>query len=196
MHRRSIITLGLLAAGAAVFPQAASAAARGRRWTTIFDGRSLKGWTPVGTANWTLADGAVQADKGNGFLVSDATYGDVEIRAEIWTDEKANSGVFVRATNPAQIGTATGYEFNIFDTRPDPSYGTGGIVDVAKVTTPTKAAGKWNVLEITAVGPHLTFKVNGVTTADGQDAKHAHGRIALQYGTGVVKFRKVQVREL
>jgi hypothetical protein len=33
-------------------------------------------------------------------------------------------------------------------------------------------------------------------TADANDTKHARGPFALQYGAGVVKFRKVEVRPL
>ena len=39
-------------------------------WTVPLDGTSLKGWNVVGDANWTATDGAVQADKGSGFLVT------------------------------------------------------------------------------------------------------------------------------
>jgi hypothetical protein len=52
-----------------------------------------------------------------------------------------------------------------------------------------KAAGKWNTYEITARGPHLTVVLNGQKTADS-------GPFALQYGSGVVKFRKVQIKPL
>ena len=69
-------------------------------------------------------------------------------------------------------------------------------VDVAKVDPMPKAAGKWNTYEITAQGPHLTVVLNGQKTADVQDSKHLGGPLALQYGSGVVKFRKVQIKPL
>jgi hypothetical protein len=59
-----------------------------------------------------------------------------------------------------------------------------------------KAAGKWNIYEITAQGPHLVVVLNGQKTADVQDSKHLGGPFALQYGSGVVKFRKLQIKEL
>ena len=197
MLRRSILALGLTAA---VAPTLAMAAAR-RGWKTIFDGRRLKGWSPIGEANWSLKDGAVEADKGaGGFLVSDETYGDFEARAEFWVSDDANSGVFIRCTNPLTISagkTGNAYEVNIFDKRPDQTYATGGIVDVGKVSPVPKTGGRWNVMEIIAQGDVFTVSVNGVKTVDkARDDLHAHGRIALQYGSGVVKFRKVQVREL
>ena len=60
-----------------------------------------------------------------------------------------------------------------------------------------KAAGKWNTYEITAQGSHLVVVLNGQKTADVQDSKHnAGGPFALQYGSSVVKFRKVQIKSL
>jgi hypothetical protein len=164
-------------------------------WKTLFDGKDLSQWTPVGNANWKVVDGAVQADMGTGFLVSKAMYGDFELRAEIWVNDEANSGIFIREEDPKDISTMKGYEVNIFDKRPDQAYRTGAIVDVAKPAAQINAGGKWNTLEIMAKGSHFTIKLNGVTTvADAVDAKHPRGAIALQYGAGVVKFRKVEIR--
>ena len=194
MLRRSLI--GMVAA-ALLSPPAASARSPGP-WRTVFDGRSLKGWTPLGGANWALKDGVAQADNGAmGFLVSDDDFGDVEIRAEFWVSEDANSGIFIRCTDPREITATNAYEVNIFDTRPDPTYGTGAIVGVAKVAGPYKTGGRWNVMEIKAIGDRFTVAVNGQRTVAGvQDTRHPRGRIALQYGAGVVKFRKVQVRAI
>ena len=89
------------------------------------------------------------------------------------------------------------YEANILDTRSDPSYGTGAIVNVAKVDPMPKAGGKWNTMEIAAKGDRLSFVFNGIRTVDNvQDNKYADGPIALQYGTGIVKFRNVRVRRV
>jgi len=38
--------------------------------------------------------------------------------------------------------------------------------------------------------------LNGQKTVDVQDSKHAGGPFALQYGSGVIKFRKVQIKPL
>jgi Domain of Unknown Function (DUF1080) len=198
MKRLSTIAVALLfiACGALWHSQQASGQA-GAGWVTLFDGSSLDNWSQIGDANWKLADGIVAADKGNGFLVSKSSYTDFQIRAEFWVDDDANSGIFIRCTNPDKVGTDSAYEVNIFDKRPDPSYGTGAIVNVAKVVPMPKAGGKWNVYEITAQGPKFTVTLNGTKTVDGvEDSKFASGRIALQYGAGVVKFRKVQVKPI
>jgi hypothetical protein len=178
-------------------------------WVVLFDGKSLDHWNKIGDANWRIEDGAVVADKGNGFLVSKTTYGDFQLRAEFWVDDDANSGIFIRCTDPEKVTGNNAYEVNIWDRRPDPSYGTGAIVNVAKVSPMPKAAGKWNVYEIVAKGSTFTVTLNGQKTVDGaQDSKFASGRIALQHGFGLkddkgvandrgaVKFRKVEIKAL
>jgi hypothetical protein len=165
-------------------------------WVTLFDGTHLDNFTRLGDANRRLVDGVVQADKGNGYLVTKQSYTNFQIRAEFWVDDAANSGIFIRMSDRNKVTATNAYEVNIFDKRPDPSYGTGGIVGVAKVSAPVKAGGRWNTYEITAQGSHLVAVLNGVRTADAQDSKFPSGPFALQYGGGVVKFRKVQVRPL
>jgi 3-keto-disaccharide hydrolase len=66
------------------------------------------------------------------------------------------------------------------------------VQEAQKVDPMPKTAGKWNVHEITAQGPHLVVALNGEKTADVQDSEHSGGSFALQHGSGVVKFRKVQ----
>jgi hypothetical protein len=172
-------------------------------FVTLFDGKNLDQFTKVGDANWRIEDGAVVADKGSGFLVTKTPYKDFELRAEFWADEDANSGIFLRCTDTAKIGSDNAYEVNIFDKRPETIYGTGAIVGVAKVDPMPKAAGKWNTYEITAKGDRFTVVLNGQKTADNaQDAKFASGPIALQYAPGavkdkgVIKFRTVEIKPL
>jgi hypothetical protein len=169
-------------------------------WITLLDNTKMGDWDEVGKANWEFKDGVLAADKLAGkdlsYLVTKNSYKDFQIKAEFWTDEEANSGIFIRCDGTKVIDAKLCYEVNIFDKRPDPSYGTGAIVDVAKVNPMPKAAGKWNTYEITAQGPHLVIVLNGEKTADVQDSKHAEGPFALQYGSGVVKFRKVQIKPL
>jgi len=201
MKRWSAITTALLFIALAGFwysHQASGQADAG--WVTLFDGKNLDNWNRLGDANWRIEDGAVVADKKvgepSGFLVSKNSYKDFQIRAEFWVDDAANSGIFIRCSDPQKVSATNAYEVNIYDKRPDPSYGTGAIVNVAKVDPMPKAGGKWNLFEITAKGPQLTVVLNGSKTVDVQDGKFASGPIALQYGAGVVKFRKVQIKPL
>jgi hypothetical protein len=175
-------------------PETTTAAAPRAEWRTLFDGTSLDGWTRDGDANWQLMDGAVAADSGTGFLITQDSYADFDIELEFYVSPDANSGVFVRCATPAQIGAATCYEVNIFDQRPDPKYRTGGIVEVAEPKVMLETGDRWNRYEISAHGQHLVVKLNGQTTVDTSNDKFAAGPLALQYGAGRVMFRNVRIR--
>lgn len=201
MKRMSRITIGLLAV--AVILAGCAHAPLGAGWITLIDGETgLEKWNRAGGANWRAEGGAIVADssttKGSSFLITKNSYKDFEIRAEFWAESKTNSGIFVRCSDISNITASNAYEVNIWDTRPDPSYGTGAIVDFAKVPVPIvhKAGGKWNTLEIKAKGPELTVVFNGVVTVNLRDSKYAEGPFALQFSAGPIKWRKVQVRPL
>ena len=183
-------------------------AERGRRregagsWITLVDnGKGLENFDRFREANWQVKDDSIYADAGGkepAYLVTRKSYSDFNIRVEFWASHDANSGVFVRCQDPKNIGDENCYEANIFDQRPDPSQGTGGIVKVASLQKPyPQAGGKWNVMEVVARGDRLTVVFNGQTTVDViATRKHMSGPIALQWGRGVIKFRKVEIREL
>ena len=191
-----IVTLMLSLVGYLSVQSSPAANQAGQGWTILLDGKSLKGWNVVGDANWAVVDGVVQADKGTGFLVTPASYRDFQITLEFWVSDDANSGVFLRCSDPKTIDQTNAYEVNIFDKRPDQSYRTGGIVDIAKPASVIQTGGKWNTYDITAKGSQLTIVLNGSKVVDVKDTKHAAGPIALQYGAGTVKFRNVRIRTL
>ena len=199
------ISLMFLAAALALAGCASTPSNSG--WITLLDnGKGLENFDRIGDANWRVEDGLVVADRGKGgHLVTKNSYRNFEIRAEFWAATDTNSGIFMRATDRNKIGSANSYEVNIWDIRPDPKYGTGAIVDVAAVPVPIKetAGGKWNVMQITANGPQLTVRLNGVMTVNVKDDRYTEGPFTLQYGAGVkgavggpIKWRKVQVRPL
>jgi hypothetical protein len=194
MRSLSIITLCLLAVVSAGAQAPAQVAGAG--WVTLLDGTTLKGWNTTGNANWKVADGAIEASSGTGMLVTPTTYANFELTVEVWVDAPANSGVFLRCSDPTTINQNNAYEVNIYDNRPDQTYATGAIVEVASASMPMKAGGKWNTFEIRAEGNHLTVVMNGTKTVDVRNDKYARGPIALQYGAGVVKFRSVKIRTL
>jgi hypothetical protein len=178
----------------------------GSGWTTLIDGdKGMDNFVRVGDANWRTEDGAIVADKGKGgFLMSKDSYADFQLRIEFWAADNANSGIYMRCSEPKNLTDKTCYEANIFDQRPDQTYATGGIVHRGKVMQPVKAGGKWNVFEITAKGSTMTVVLNGTKTAEINNVEFPRGPIALQFGNlppkgepgGAIKFRKVQIRPL
>lgn len=205
MKRIFFIAMGLLVVALGSFGCATQPYGSG--WVTLIDGdKGLENWNRIGDANWRAEGGAIVADKGKGgYLVSKNSYKDFEIYAEFWADADTNSGIFLRASDPNNVSAEGAYEVNIWDIRPDPTYGTGAIVNTAAVPLPNiyKAGGRWNTYEISAKGSELTVKFNGVVTVRTQSSKHASGPFALQYGVGIkgatsgpIKWRKVQIKTL
>jgi hypothetical protein len=196
MKRLSVIasTLLVVAFTALGCAQMSSVYDSATGWTTLIDGeKGMENFNRVGTTNWAVVDGVLQADKRTS---KTPAYLDFEIRVEFWASHDANSGIFMRCQNPNVITDKSCYEANIFDQRKDPTYGTGAIVHLAAVSPMPKAGGKWNTYEITVKGDHLVLVLNGVKTVELRHSAFASGPIALQHGSGVIKFRKVQIKPL
>ena len=196
MTRMLALTVTLVLLGFAGLQPTYTAVGQAQGWKTILAGTDMSGWNVVGNANWSIAEGAVQASMGTGFLVTPQSYKDFQITADFWVTDDANSGIFIRCEDPKTITAMNAYEVNIFDKRPDQTYRTGGIVDVAKPLEVINTGGKWNTIDITAQGPRMIVLINGKKMVDVQDNKHATGPIALQYGAGTVKFKNVRLRAL
>jgi hypothetical protein len=177
-------------------PGGAGSTAGSGDWQVLFDGSSLDRWNAVGDANWSIDGDTVRADASTvgSFLVSDVDYTDFDLSLEFWVSGDANSGVFIRCMNPDVIDADTCYEVNIFDTRPDPAYRTGAIVNLVSPAAMINTGGRWNSYEISAHGRRLRATLNDIEMYDVEDGKLASGPIALQYGSGIVIFRNVRVR--
>jgi hypothetical protein len=199
--RASALVMGLIIVAFAAIQLATRASSQtGEGWTTLLDSKNMGDWNQVGESNWRLEDGAVVADKrtskDTAHLVSKTSYKNFQVYVEFWASDDANSGVFLRCQDATKITATNCYEVNIYDQRKDPTYGTGGIVNFAEVNPMPKAGGKWNTFEITARGRQITVVLNGQKTVELNNGLFAEGPITLQYGEGVIKFRKVAIKPL
>jgi len=177
-----------------------SATAAENDWVTLIDGtEGMENFDVVGDANWSAQHNAIQATEGSGasWLVSKREYDNFTLRVEFWASDDANSGIYMRCADASSITDRSCYEANVYDQRPDPSFGTGAIVHIAAIDEPRPTAGnKWNVFVITLDGEHLVVELNNERTVDVRDDLLASGPIALQWGRGTLRFRKVEIREL
>lgn len=169
-------------------------------WVTLIDGtEGLDNFNVVGDANWTAKESAIQATEGNGasWLVTKQSYSNFTLRVEFWASDDSNSGIYMRCANASQITDRTCYEANIYDQRADPSFGTGAIVHISPIDEPRPTVGgKWNVFVITLDGDHLVVDLNNKRTVDVRDDLLASGPIGLQWASGKLRFRKVEIKEL
>ena len=195
--RTSAMVIALFLIGSAdVGPAPAAPGQTGAGWVTLFDGKNLDQFVATGDADWHIVDGVLEATKARGFLVSKQSYTDFEMRGDVWATTQSNAGFLFRITNPKDPGIENGYELNINDERKDQSGRTGSIVNVAPPLVKFDSGGKWTRVEIRAVGPKMTARLNGTLTAEATDAKYARGPVALQAAGGLVRYRNVQIREL
>lgn len=177
-----------------------SAYAADEQWITLIDGASgIENFTVVGDANWSASDGTLQATQGSGtsFLVSKDSYSNFVLHIEFWVSDDANSGIYMRCQDISAITDRNCYEANIYDQRPDLTFGTGGIVHIAPVAEPfPKAGGKWNTYEIRLDNADLSVTLNGIETVHAMDTQFANGPIALQWARGTVRFRQMRIMPL
>ncbi len=79
------------------------AAVAEQEWASLFDGKTLKGWSRVGLgkAEYVVKEGTIYGKTVEGspntFLGSDQEYGDFELEFEVKVHDKLNSGVQIRS---------------------------------------------------------------------------------------------------
>lgn len=171
-----------------------SACSAGGSVSPVVEVDNIASWSRVGEADWEFADDGVSAGPEDtvAYLVSTRRYDDFRLSVEFWIEDDTNSGVFVRCSDPAQIDPDTCYEVNIWDKHPNQRWRTGSIVTLAEPLAQVDSVGRWNRLQIEAIGDSIVAEFNGVTTAMLRSDRSLDGYIALQYGGG----RKLRFRNL
>jgi hypothetical protein len=140
-----------------------------------------------------VQNGEIVASGGVGFLSTTTEFADFTLKAQVWIDAEANSGIFVRCPTSGELDAEKAYEVNIYDAHE--MWPTGSINFIGKTKIPVKTVGKWSDFQVSAVGDRLQVWVDGKQTLDARDSKHPRGTIALQYnGKGVVKFRGIRLQ--
>src|SRR4029453_4994170 len=132
--RTTAFLIAVVVACVAGLTHVPDAAAQSGGWTKLFNGKDLSNWNVTGDADWRVADGVIEATKARGFLVSKQSYGDFELRGDIWVTLDSNGGFLFRITKPEDPGIENGYELNINDKRADQTGRTGAIPHLAKHT--------------------------------------------------------------
>jgi hypothetical protein len=143
----------------------AGALGAGEGFTSLFDGKSPKGWMtntgkPVPEAN-VQPDGLNPHRSGGYIIVHEKPHGDFVLEFEYKLSPKCNSGVFLRVGD-LKDPVNTGLEIAIDDTTGHGMHDPGAIYDlVAPRVNAQKPAGEWNQMTITAKGPKIEVALNG-----------------------------------
>jgi hypothetical protein len=177
-------------------------------WEPLFNGKDLTGWKNYGEEKWTVENGEILGEavtKAYGYLGTEKSYKDFEMRGKFKAEGTGNSGIFYHASI---TGTSiNGVQVEV-DPRPDRHtgglYETGGrqwIVWPNTAAEQAMKAGDWNEVRFSVRGNHIMTWVNGVLALDYTDPapKFKEGIIALQLhsgGEGRMRFKDLYVREL
>ena len=145
--------------------------------TPIFDGKTLDGWNiiPDRASVFTVKDGALNIENGNGQIESAKVFKDFVLQLDIISNgEHLNSGVFFRG--PVGIFWK-GYESQVRnqwagDDRTDPvDYGTGGNYGNQRARKVVSTDGEWFQKTVIADGNHAAVWINGYQVSDFYDAR-------------------------
>ena len=186
---------------------------------TLFDGKTLAGWTPRGgrydgDAVWTVEDGAIVGrvnEKGEGgLLYTEDLFTSFVFECETRIDAPFDSGIFLRMVPPEQ--NLKGAQVTL-DDRPDGEiaaiYADGFLLHNEAARAAWRED-RWNHVEVRCTGFDMRIEtwLNGRLVADftippsvGEYAPR--GRIGIQVHGGMgepkssaARFREIRVREL
>lgn len=163
-------------------------------WILLFDGESLFGWQPQGTAEWMVENGAITTRPGPyGWLRSNSQFADYVLKLEFRACENCNSGVFLRSATTGEPHV-TGYELQIWTG--NQKFPTGSLVNHAATMKGKFKGDVWNQYEVTVQGDRFLIKLNGKTVLDARDGKSKIGHIGLQSNKDKIEFRNMKLKPL
>ena len=186
MKRIASLAFAVLAAAAPAFAQATDGG-----WTTLFDGKTLRGWQGYkGKAlgpGWKAVDGVLVLDGKGGDLVSEKAYGNVELSLDFKIAEGGNSGIMYRVTTEGEAPYYSGPEYQILDNerhadaKNGPDRLTGANYDlIAPSGNASKPAGQWNTARIVIDGNHVEHWLNGTKVVEYEFASPEWTRLVAE----------------
>lgn len=167
----------------------------GQEWVSLFDGKTLAGWTKPAKTNWAVTDGAITADSGPvTLLLSEKKYENFELQLEFKAALGCNSGVFLKTPTKIKNVATDCYEVNIAD--PSNGFPTGSIVNRIKVEG-LGEKNEWRHYHLKVLEGTVTVILDGKKLYEyvANPALPA-GFIGLQKNKGQIAFRNIRVREL
>ena len=182
---------------------------RAAEFKPIFDGKTLRGWTPAPGGKWEVKDGAIvgtspKSERRHGILLTDKQYSNFVVKAKFRV-LSGDSGFYFRAERVKSAVSVHGFQVEV-----DTSQETGGLYETggrAWVHRPTAEVikkrkykkGEWTDLELSAIGRNIVVKINGVVSTELKNDKgRLKGHIGLQLHGGQVmhvEYKEIVISE-
>jgi hypothetical protein len=172
------------------------------RWRAAMPllGGDLAGWRPRSAEHagcWRMQGDVLTATPPCVDLVTEATFGDFRLHAELKFPPGSNSGIYLRGRYEVQIQDDAGKAL-------DPLRMGGVYGFIAPSAAAARPAGEWQTLDVELVGRRVTVTLNGTTIISGQEIpgitggaldsdEGAPGPIMLQGDHGPIEFRNLTI---
>lgn len=187
-----------------------------KEWITLFNGKNLDGWKASENADtFKVKDGEliVKGPRAHLFYtgeVEEGTFKDFELKCDVLTKPKSNSGIYFHTKYQDEGWPSKGYEVQLNNTHRDPKK-TGGLYAIADVIDKSPAKdNEWFTMHITVKGKRIIIRVNDKVVTDyiepdNPDRDPGYKERILSEGTfalqghdpeSEVRFRKIRVKPL
>ncbi len=157
-------------------------------WLSLFDGKSLTGWTAVDGkapgAGWKVVEGTLHLEGKGGNILSTEEFSSFELEWDWKIHAKGNNGVKYWVT---QVGGKEwlGIEYQMIDDgghadgKPGSNHATASFYDIkaAAADKPLKPAGEWNQSRIIIKEGKIQHFLNGVVVVEADTASDEWKRL-------------------
>ncbi len=181
-------------------------------WYHLFNGKNLDDWKASEDPKaFKVNDGLIVAGPSKlthlyyAGSVLNANFKNFELKAEVKTNPKGNSGIFFHTEHQAKGIPAKGFEFQINNTGSDKKYRTGAIYPTKPFDKILVKDDEWFECHLTVKGNKVVLKVNMEITHDVELPVNGKSGLYLSSGTfaiqshdpgSVVYFRSILVKPL
>jgi hypothetical protein len=131
-----------------------------RKWTSLFNGKDLTGWTKEGKATWGVERGMIFGTNGDGFLLTHESYSAFEFQTYFRTSSHANGGIYYRRSAGSE-----GYEIQIYNV-PGATNPTGSIYGRVPANAVPCRDGEWCHVRLISDGAYTGVWLNGRKVAE------------------------------
>lgn len=188
--------LGLISSALADEPQ----------FLSLFNGKTLEGWSQRSTDHFSVKNEVLFGDGGTGWLRSEKRYKNFEFRSEYRALKAgADSGVFFRAsaesTENAPNWPRTCYQLQISDAENNLMiFGHATTVKFDRkadaLESVSKRQGEWQALRLTVIGNRATVHLNDTLITESDGITIEEGHLGIQGENGQFEWRELKIREL
>ncbi len=190
-----------------------TAFAQDSEWIELFNGENLDGWKlSENPSSFSVADGMIKVagPRGHAFYVGEvegAEFKDFELKVELKTMSRANSGIFIHTEYQESGWPAVGYEIQVNQSHKDWRK-TGSVYSFQDVRETYVEDDEWYTEHIVVKGKSIKVYVNDtlinafdeseIRSGDLGTKKLSSGTIALQAHDpeSVIYYRSVKIKVL